>query len=122
VAVVVLGLKYGDKEFELLDIACQVAALVGLVLWFIFNSPAIAVIAAIVIDLVGALPTIKHAWQKPAEETWITFMLSGTGAFFAVMAATSTKITAIAGPIYLVAFNFLITGVLLWRHKIVRIV
>lgn len=119
--VVILGLKYGDKEFTAFDISCQIGAIVGLMLWFIFNSPAIAVIAGITIDLIGSLPTLKHAWEKPAEETWITFALSGLGATFAAFAATSTRITAIANPIYIVAINFTFTTVLLVRHKITRV-
>jgi hypothetical protein len=116
--VVILGLKYGEKEFTAFDIACQIGALVGLLLWYLFNSPAIAIIASIIIDLIASLPTIKHAWDKPAEETWITFALSGTGAMFTVFAATSTKITALANPIYLVIINFTITAILITRHKV----
>jgi len=121
-AVVILGLRYGNREFALFDIACQVGALIGLLLWFIFNSPAIAVIAGILIDLIGSLPTLKHAWEKPAEETWITFMLSGLGAVFTVFAATTTRITALANPLYLVVINFAFTGVLLARHKVSRVI
>jgi hypothetical protein len=62
--IAVLGFKHGDRKFERFDIVCQIAALAGLLLWFIFNSPAIAVVAAVAIDLVGALPTFKHSWLK----------------------------------------------------------
>ncbi|HSX45215.1 MAG TPA: hypothetical protein VLF39_03890 [Candidatus Saccharimonadales bacterium] len=120
-AVVILGLKYGNKEFALFDIACQFGAIVGLILWFIFNSPAIAVLASITIDLIGSMPTLKHAWQRPYEETWITFALSGLGAVFASFAATSTRITAIASPLYLIVINLIFTVVLLSRHKIIRV-
>lgn len=120
-AVVLLGLKYGDKEFAAFDIYCQISAIAGLILWFIFNSPAIAVIASIIVDLIGSLPTLKHAWEKPAEETWITFALSSLGASFASFAATSTRITALANPIYIIAINATFTVVLLIRHKITRV-
>jgi hypothetical protein len=116
--VVLLGLKYGEREFNRFDIVCQVAAIVGLVLWLVFNSPAIAVLASVAIDLIGTLPTIKHAWEKPSEETWITFAVAGIAATFTLMAASSTKITAIVNPIYLILINFVITGVLLSRHKV----
>src|SRR5258707_14662940 len=46
----ILGLKYGVAKFSWLDAFCQVGAAVGLVLWLVFNSPEIAIIAAIVID------------------------------------------------------------------------
>jgi hypothetical protein len=113
--VVVLGLKYGDREFVLFDIICQIAALLGLILWWLFNSPAIAIIAAIMIDFVASLPTIKHSWENPHEETWLTFALSGLGAAFTLAAVTDYKITSAANPFYLVLINLLITVVLVWR-------
>jgi hypothetical protein len=115
--VVILGWKYGEKEITRFDIGCQLAALGGLVLWFIFNSPAIAVIASVSIDLVATLPTIKHSWQKPHEETWITFLLAGVAALFTVAAAKEVRITSLANPIYLVFINFLLAGILIAKRE-----
>lgn len=116
--VVLLGLKYGEKDIKAFDITCLAGAIVALVLWYIFNSPAIAIIAGIIIDLIGSLPTLKHAWQKPDEETWATFALSGLGASFAVLAAKSTWITSLANPIYIVAINMTFTAILLGRRRV----
>jgi len=120
-SIVGLGLRYGEREFTVFDISCQLGAIVGLILWFIFNTPAIAVIAGITIDLIASLPTLKHAWQKPAEETLLVFALSGIGATFAAFAATSTKITALANPVYIIIINFTFVAILFTRHKIIRV-
>ena len=112
-AIVVLGLKYGDRRFERFDIVCQLGAIVGLVLWLVFNSPAIAVIAVVSIDIIGMLPTVKHSWQKPYEETWLTFLLAGLGGVATVLAAGSWSITASAYPVYIVVANFLLTVIIL---------
>lgn len=114
-AVVILGWRNGDKKIVPFDIACQVAAAIGLVLWWVLNSPAIAVAASVLIDLVVSLPTIKHAWEKPHEETTITFFLAGLAAVFTLMATDEIKITSVANPIYIVSINFLLTAILLFR-------
>ncbi|MDB5185766.1 MAG: hypothetical protein JWL85_289 [Candidatus Saccharibacteria bacterium] len=116
-AIVALGWHHGDRKFERFDIVCQVGALIGLTLWLIFNSPAIAVIAAIIIDVIGALPTVKHAWQKPHEETWSLFALSGAGSLCALLVAGNTRITAIAYPIYIVLNSILFVSIIVIRHK-----
>lgn len=116
-AVVVLGWRYGDRRLGVFDVSCQIAAAVGLVLWLIFNSPSIAIIATLSIDIVASLPTIKHAWQKPHEETAITFLLGSLAAVFTVMAATSYRITALAFPIYLIITNFIIALIIYTRVK-----
>lgn len=116
--VVVLGLKYGERDFGWFDIACQVGAIVGMILWFVFNSPAIAVVASVGIDFIAALPTLKHSWEKPAEETWVTFFLAGTAAVFTIFAATSARITALANPIYILLINYVTTAIILYRTKL----
>lgn len=116
-SVVILGWRYGDRRIASFDIGCQIAAAVGLVLWLIFNSPSIAIIATISIDLIAGLPTLKHAWEKPHEETAITFFLGSLAAFFTVLAAQNHKITALAFPLYLVVINFVISSVIYSRGR-----
>jgi hypothetical protein len=115
-SVVILGWRFGVREFDFFDAACQAAAVVGLVLWLIFNSPSIAIIATISIDIAASLPTLRHAWRKPFEETAITFFLGSLAALFTFMAAKNFKITAVAFPIYLVLMNFLISAVIYTRQ------
>lgn len=115
--VVFLGWKHGNRKIERVDIVCQVAALVGIALWFAFSSPAIAVVAIIGIDLIGGIPTAIHAWQRPYEETWLTFLLGGLGALCTVLAASSYQVTAIAHPVYTVLINFVLVVLIVSRHK-----
>lgn len=119
ITVVVLGWRLGDKSFEFFDIACQISVVAGLVLWLVFNSPSVAVIAAVVIDVIASLPTLRHAWKKPFEETAITFFLGSMAALFTLLAAKNYRITAIAFPTYLLIMNFLISAVIYTRqHKL----
>lgn len=115
--VVILGWRYGDREFGRFDMICQIAAIVGLILWLIFNSPAIAIIATLSVDFIASLPTLKHSWEKPHEETAITFLLGSIAAVFTLLAANNHKITAIAFPAYLVAMNFAIAAIIYKRQK-----
>lgn len=120
IAVVLLGLKYGDKDYSRLDIGCFAGAIIGLLLWYIFDSPSIAILAGIIIDLVGAVPTISHAWIDPFEETWMTFAMSAIGAVFAVLAATTVRVTSLANPIYIVIINMILTSVIITRQRKTR--
>ena len=58
--IVVLGFKYGYARYTAFDIVCQVMALVGFALWWIFNNPTLAVVASVTIDFIAALPTIRR--------------------------------------------------------------
>lgn len=100
-SVVVLGWKYGDRKLERLDFACLAGALAGLALWLILDSPALAVLVTVSIDLIGCIPTIKHSWQKPHEETWITYAVSSVGGGLTLFVIGDWHITSALYPVYI---------------------
>jgi hypothetical protein len=116
-AIVALGYKNGDRRLEKLDIICLIGAAAGLILWWFSGSPDVAVIVTIIIDLVGAIPTLVHSWKKPHEETWLSFLLIGIGSFATILAAESWKITAVAYALYIVLMNGFFVVVILTRRK-----
>jgi len=106
VAVVVLGtVKHGRMLFDRFDIACQLLVICGLGAWYLFQSPAVAIVAVIVIDLIAGLPTLRHAWRYPGEETAFVFTTACIASVITMFVAESFAITAIAYPLYLILFN-----------------
>ena len=117
--IVILGLKYGYAKYSRFDAICQIGALSGFVFWFLFNSPAAAVIAVVAIDFIGALPTVRHSWIKPDEETWLTFAMAGIGGLLAILALTAYNWTSLTYAVYIVLINILITYVIIYRTRTV---
>jgi hypothetical protein len=100
-AVVIAGLRYGDRTFGRLDLVCFVLVIVGFGLWLLLDVPGIAVGAACVIDFIGLVPTLAHAWRSPHEETAVTYALIAAGGGAATAAAWGTwTVTAVAYPLY----------------------
>jgi hypothetical protein len=118
--VAIFGWKNGDKKIERLDIICLAGAIIGLILWQVFNSPAIAVLATISIDLVGGVPTLVHSWKRPDEEAWLTFFLSFLGSLCTLLVISNWAITAFAYPLYLVLINILYTLVIVSRRLVLK--
>lgn len=116
-SVVVFGLRHGYVKYGRFDVVCQLGAILGLILWQLFNSPAIGVVASVTIDLIGVLPTLRHSWRKPHEETWSTFALSGVGGIFAILALTHYNVTSLTYAVYIVLVNILISLLILGRQK-----
>jgi hypothetical protein len=117
-SVVAAGLRYGDRSFGVIDIACSLAVLAGLALWLIFKNPVIAVWIAIAVDSVGFVPTFIHAWHKPEEETASAFALIGFGGAITVaatLASGAMSVTALGYPCYVALSMALCTAVVLLR-------
>ncbi len=104
-SIVVLGWKKRQSGISRLDIVCLIGTIIGALLWYIFNSPAMAVIAMVCIDFIGGIPTQVHCWEKPHEETLSMFIMSGISALFTILAIQEWKITAFAFPLFLLVIN-----------------
>lgn len=116
--IVVLGLRHGYVKYERFDVICQISAVVGIILWQLFNSPAIGVLASVIIDFVGALPTIRHSWQKPGEETWTTYALSGLGGVLAIVALKDYNLISLPYAIYIVLINAAFSLIIVERKRV----
>jgi hypothetical protein len=117
VSVVLLGLRYGTAKFTNFDAYCLGGAAIGLLLWYIFNSPAVAIIAAVSIDMVGALPTLKHAWTEPSEETWQTFVLAMIGPILTIASLAQYSVESLLYPGYFVVINGAIAAIVVYRRQ-----
>jgi len=116
-SIVVLGWKNGDKRFERLDIFCLAGVFVGVILWQLFDSPSIAVLAMLVIDLIGGIPTTVHAWKKPYEETFISFLMGCFGFGCTLLVIQEWRITAFAYPLFLFINSLNVVLIIFFRRR-----
>ena len=117
-SIVLLGLRYGHARYRLFDLFCQISVLIGIALWVFLNNPLLAILVMIFIDLVGTLPTLRHAWERPGEETPLTFAMGVASATFVIIALKSYTAIALAYPIYLVTVNVIIASTILARRSV----
>jgi len=116
IVVVILAIKFGFAKYTRLDKFCQLGAIVGLLLWFIFDAPLVALVITIIIDLLASIPTYNHAWKAPGEETWETFAIASVGAFLTLLAVKASAITMVY-PIYLMLLDGGIAIITVYRRK-----
>ena len=116
-SIVIFGLRYGYARYSRFDIICQVGALSGIIIWQLFNSPTLGLIATVMIDFIGALPTYRHSWYQPQEETWQTYALSAAGAAFAILALTSYNFVSLSFAVYILISDIAISLIIISRLR-----
>ena len=72
-AIAILSIRYGYGRWGRLDTICTIGAIATIGLWLIFNDPIVALIASIVTDAFGCMPTIKKVWQDPTSESRVAW-------------------------------------------------
>ena len=104
----ILSLRFGEGGWNRLDKMCLLGAASSILLWWLFDSPTIAMISCLVIDSLGALPTLRKSYVYPQSESllsWSIFFFANTLNLFAI---ERFNLSLSAYPLYL----FLLSGTL----------
>ena len=89
------------------DYYLMVAALIGIMLWAITDTPNIAIFFAIVADALAAMPTVMKCFRHPETESWRAYALSTIGFSIGILSIHSWKFENFAFVTYLAAVNLL---------------
>lgn len=115
--VTILSLRNGFRKYTAFDIVCQVLAVVSIIAWRLSSQPAIAVVFTIIASFLASLPTIRHAWKSPNEETWQFFAIDGTSGLLAALSVQTTSFLSLAFPLYIVFDDALIAITIISRRR-----
>lgn len=121
--IAVLSLKYGQKSFSKLDITCLIGAIIGIILWLLFDSPFIALIAFIFSDFMGVIPTIKKVALDPSSESGVAWIFSLLGGLLNILAISTWSIAIGFYPVYMSITNTIIIAFILrkkWYYGLVN--
>ncbi|MFA6053629.1 MAG: hypothetical protein WC762_13685 [Methylobacter sp.] len=108
--IMLLTLKYGEKEWTRTDKLCLLAAAVS-VPW-IFIEPRIALFINISLDFFGAIPTIKKAYHEPEKEDRLAWILWVSGNSLNLLAVEHWTLAEAAYPLYMGTVTPLILALL----------
>ena len=115
-AIACLAIKYGKGNWSKFDLVCLFFVGLGLAFWWHFNSPIMALVMAIAVDLVGVLPTFKKSYKDPESENLLTWVLYLVSSVFLILSVETWTWSIGMFPIYLFGVNFVIV-LLLLREK-----
>ncbi len=105
-ATAILSIRYGEGGASPLDRGCLAGAGAGLLLWWLFDSPVVALVTTLGVDFAGALPTLRKAWREPETEDRLAWALFVAGNAFNLFAVDRWEFAIAVYP----AYFFLVSG------------
>ncbi|HUD10432.1 MAG TPA: hypothetical protein VMR28_02045 [Candidatus Saccharimonadales bacterium] len=117
IVIVAMSIKKGVKKYTAFDIVCQALAVIGLILWRVTGNPSTAVALSLLVIVIAALPTWRHAWIKPHEETWEGFAIGAVAGALTILSLSSYSFVALALPIVTVVNCSIIALVITTRRQ-----
>lgn len=85
--VTVLAIKWGDNNWDKININCIALAIIGVGLWWFTGNPLLALFSVIVADSFASIPNFRHVWINPEQENltgWTLGWLSSVFELFTV--------------------------------------
>lgn len=113
--VMALAIPYGEGGWTRLDRVCLISAVVGFGIWWLMESPLLAMLVSIGVDFLGAIPTLIKTYKNPKSENktaWVLFLVANTINLFSL---SEWSFALAAFPVYFFAIS--LTQVLLFKRK-----
>jgi len=115
--IAILSLKYGEGHWTAFDKSCLVGALIGALLWWVFDSPLLGLLISMFIDLLGLLPTIMKSYLRPESENRTAWVMEAASSILNIFAVKIWVFSIWVYPVYLATLNLLIAILLITGHK-----
>lgn len=112
-----LALIKGDRNYTRGDWIALSIALGTIPLWLITHDPFYSVAVLTLIDAVGFIPTFRKAYQKPREESWVSFALVVFQNIFLLFALSSYNSVTLTYPLAVLIMDSSFVIMLLWRRR-----
>ncbi len=96
-----VALRHGDRAFSRFDKGCVLVSALSVGLWVRTGNPLFALGLNVVVDLLGAMPTMRNVWRDPSAESHLAWALFFTGNALNLFAVEAWTLSGAAYPVYL---------------------
>lgn len=103
--VAMLAMFQGDRDITLADRWTFAGALLTIPLWYFTHQPLLAVLLAIIIDLLGYYPSFRKFYRKPYEEMIFVYVLGGLQYMAALFAMENYAWVTMLYPVFVLVAN-----------------
>ncbi len=102
---------YGYRKYGMIEWVCLALAVVAVVSWQLTDRPVLALLFAILADIMASVPTVVKAWRDPWSEHATMWMVIGAASVLGMFSTTKVDVANLIFPGYILLINGLV-GVL----------
>lgn len=106
VIIFFFSIKYGMGGTSKLDKVSLLGAGIGLFFWYITNEPLYALLITVFIDFIAGMLTILKTYKSPETETFIAYIICGTGGLLGAISVGEMNFPLLLFPIWICISNY----------------
>jgi hypothetical protein len=84
------------------------AAIAGIVLWALTDNPTLAIVFALLADILAGVPTVVKAYRHPETESWVAYAISTLGFGISILAVQNHTFEDLAFVVSIFVMNGLL--------------
>lgn len=119
--IAILSLFYGYGKFHKRDTISLIIAGLGVVLAFNLQSPLLALLVVITVDLAGTWLIMAKSWIAPHTETLSAWALTVAASCLGLLSIENYDLAIYLHPVYLILVNVTITLIIIYRRSKVSV-
>lgn len=98
--VFILSLHFGMGGASKIDRACLALAAILFLYWLIYKDTRLSTVYAVIIDAIGAIPTLIKTYQHPKTETYTVWILASIAGLFTALSIPRLDLILFIYPLY----------------------
>lgn len=115
--VLILAIKYWEKNITKSDTLAFVIALLCIGLYVFVENPIYSLYTVLLISGLALYPTARKSYHKPTEETLSLYVLAWVRSFLSIIATVNISFLTIGLPVFIIFANSLFIAMVLIRRK-----
>lgn len=115
--VFILSLRFGMGGASTIDRLCLILAACLLIYWITSKDTHTSTVLAVIIDGIGAVPTLIKVYHHPRSETYIQWTLAGIAGLLTILSVPRFDWILLIYPLYVFLMNGAIVGTKYLRER-----
>ena len=115
--IFILSLWHGERDIKKIDIVFLILSIASLFLWLVVKQPVWSVILAVIVEVLGIVPTIRKSWNKPYSETLSNYEVASFRHGLSIFALQKFNILTVLYPVSWTLVNIIFSTILIVRRK-----
>jgi hypothetical protein len=115
--IFLFSLQYGFKNIARTDTYFLIAAILGLIPWFLTNDPTLSVVIVVIIDVIAFIPTIRKTFAHPDTETPILYSMNVLRHILALFSLEAVNIATSFHSVMMIMTNSIMTAIIVKKRK-----
>lgn len=115
--VFILSLRFGIGGASKIDRLCLLLAAILFVYWVTSKDTHISTVFAVIIDGIGAIPTVIKVYHHPESETYIQWTFAGIAGLLTMLAVPRLDWILLIYPVYVFLMNSAIVSIKYFQER-----